>query len=185
MDRHNSVTRAYMIPGQTWPSELCWLYDNLRNSYIHVEVGVFCGRSLFTSCCAIQNGTVYAVDRENIDINNFPWPDVQWPTDVLNATIAAINATVPNVKLTLLQIGSLQAARQLVNLRIDSVFIDAGHEYEHAVGDIEAWLPLIREGGLICGHDYDSGHPGVRDAVNYLLPGFSIVPDTRIWYKRV
>ena len=37
------------------------------------------------------------------------------------------------------------------------VFIDADHTYEAVKHDIEKSWPLIRPGGLLCGHDY--GHP--------------------------
>lgn len=35
------------------------------------------------------------------------------------------------------------------------VFVDGDHSYEGCKGDIEAWLPLIVEGGIIAVHDYD------------------------------
>jgi hypothetical protein len=36
------------------------------------------------------------------------------------------------------------------------VYIDACHEYEWAKVDFDAWIPKVRIGGLICGHDYPS-----------------------------
>lgn len=38
----------------------------------------------------------------------------------------------------------------------DFVFIDATHTYDALKNDINKWLPLVRTGGLLCGHDY---HP--------------------------
>lgn len=51
----------------------------------------------------------------------------------------------------------------------DMVFIDAGHEYDEVKADILAWLPKVREGGILCGHDYHDDWPGVVDAVSDLL----------------
>jgi predicted O-methyltransferase YrrM len=50
----------------------------------------------------------------------------------------------------------------------DFVFIDAEHTYDAVKADIQAWLPKVRPGGLIAGHDFDWA--GVRQAVQELLP---------------
>lgn len=36
----------------------------------------------------------------------------------------------------------------------DFVYIDARHDAPHPLDDITRWAPLIRPGGLLCGHDY-------------------------------
>lgn len=62
------------------------------------------------------------------------------------------------------------------------VFIDADHSYEACKGDIEAWLPNIKPGGIIALHDYKKHEvndpdihpkpwPGVDQAVDELLTG--------------
>lgn len=61
------------------------------------------------------------------------------------------------------------------------VFIDAGHRYADVHRDVCLWLPKVRAGGELAGDDYgtpeDAGvWPGVRRAVNELLPGRELVP---------
>lgn len=64
---------------------------------------------------------------------------------------------------------SVDAAGDISNASLDFVFLDAGHDYESVRDDIDAWLPKLKPGGLLCGHDYD--HPdfpewGVKEAAN-------------------
>lgn len=53
----------------------------------------------------------------------------------------------------------------------DFAFIDANHSYRHVRQDIQLWLPKIKKGGLLTGHDIDGmgdhqGYFGVRKAVD-------------------
>ena len=70
------------------------------------------------------------------------------------------------------------------------VFIDAGHTYEEVKEDIYVWLPLVIEGGTICGHDYyDENNMwlGVRQAVNkrFCRRGMAYLDNNSIWRHRV
>jgi hypothetical protein len=69
---------------------------------------------------------------------------------------------------------SLQTAAQFAaaGRRFDAVFIDADHSYQAVRADILAWRPLIKPGGVLCGHDYDNA--SVRRAVDELLPGVDL-----------
>jgi hypothetical protein len=47
------------------------------------------------------------------------------------------------------------------------VYIDASHFYKDVLKNIEEWLPRVRQGGIIGGHDYGSNrHAGVKQAVD-------------------
>ena len=49
-------------------------------------------------------------------------------------------------------------------------FIDGSHEYEDVKADILAWLPKVKLGGILAGHDYDNpNHAGVYQAANEIL----------------
>jgi hypothetical protein len=63
---------------------------------------------------------------------------------------------------------SVEAAKGIPDGSLDFAFIDAEHTYEACKADIEAWLPKVRKGGFISGHDYENpDYPawGVKRAV--------------------
>ncbi len=49
--------------------------------------------------------------------------------------------------------GSLTAASVFANRSLDMVFLDGDHRYTEFKADLEAWLPKLRLGGMLCGHD--------------------------------
>jgi hypothetical protein len=67
---------------------------------------------------------------------------------------------------------SVEMAQQftLDGRMFDIVFIDADHSYESVRDDITAWLPLVRDGGILIGHDWGSEQfPGVAQAVTEIF----------------
>jgi hypothetical protein len=49
---------------------------------------------------------------------------------------------------------SVQMATTYTDGSLDFVFIDGDHRYECVKADIEAWLPKMKIGGILAGHDY-------------------------------
>jgi len=80
---------------------------------------------------------------------------------------------------------SLIAAAQVKDGSLDFVFIDGDHTYEACKRDIIAWLPKVKEGGWITGHDYHE-FPGVKKAVDELLSPVSCASDYTddVWAKQ-
>jgi Methyltransferase domain len=67
-----------------------------------------------------------------------------------------------------LPLSSPAAARLLNALGItaDVVYVDAAHSEAEAALDLALYWKLVRPGGVIFGHDYDPGWPGVVRAVD-------------------
>jgi len=81
---------------------------------------------------------------------------------------------------------SVLAAKEIPD-DLDMVFIDAEHSYEACKEDIEAWLPKVRNGGIICGHDYCDDCPGIAQAVHECLGSeinLEYDGDVNIWWTR-
>lgn len=74
-------------------------------------------------------------------------------------------------------------AHKYENESLDFCFIDASHEYEDVKKDIELYLPKVKRGGILAGHDYVAGWSGVVRAVNELLGKIDSKGTSWIYYK--
>ncbi len=81
--------------------------------------------------------------------------------------------------LTVHAVDSLAAATEFEDASIDAVFIDGDHSEEAVRWDISAWLPKVKPGGIIAGHDFDQD--GVRNAVKSAFLPESIRIVGRSW----
>jgi hypothetical protein len=59
-------------------------------------------------------------------------------------------------------------------LRFDFIYIDTEHDYDSVKRDVELSMPLLKEGGIISGHDYGETHVGVVNAVRERWPDHEI-----------
>lgn len=73
-------------------------------------------------------------------------------------------------------LNSLDGARFLrgdflkeLQIKADLIYIDASHEYEDVLNDINFYYPLLKEDGILFGDDYDIGWPGVVKAVDLFV----------------
>lgn len=158
----------------TWTSEpeMAWLADKASRAQVVVEIGSYMGRTakLFAVACP---GKVYCVDH-------FETAGVQKVFEHF------LQAEMRSGKVTLVAANSQDGANRLngqLHGKVDMVFIDDGHRYEDVIRDISSWVPLMRSGGLICGHDYrvENGKLNeVARAVKDLLPQATVHMES-IW----
>jgi len=186
LDRQKAVESCYLIPGWCWPVELGAIYDTIaeRKPQTHVEVGSFCGRSLFAAAAAMPDkGQLIAIEPF------IYWDNLQnhllglnWWKQVFNTTLNSIRSHRPDLEIVHLELPSIKAALEV--RQADSVYIDACHEYAEVSSDIQEWGAVVGN-GLLWGHDYCASQMGVLDAVNMSLPGdFTVLDGTRIWVRK-
>lgn len=169
------VDKALRIPGWMSLEELEWLADT-ANRYIKiVEIGSYLGRS--TRAMADNTpGWVIAID------------DWKGPRDVLledrstlyEQFMQNMNGLIESGKVIALRQDHGQAPPERFVEAPDMVFIDGSHEYADVKRDISFWKPKVVAGGMICGHDVN--FPGVKQAIDELLPEAKVAPKTSIWY---
>ena len=136
---------------------------------VFVEVGVWQGKSLiFLAETIREHGAsveLYAVD------NWSGGPEVMGHVAELEKPYLQIfkdNLEVAGCTdmVNVIEGDSAKSAEKFEDESVDFAFIDACHEYASVKADIEAWWPKVVSGGLLAGHDYQIGFPGVMKAVN-------------------
>ena len=91
-------------------------------------------------------------------------------------------------KASVLHMSTKDAAKFVADGSCDVVFIDADHSYEGAKEDIQNWLPKVKKGGWIGGHDYLNPDPrfeGVDLAVDELFTGEVLRDQNFTWWAKV
>lgn len=61
-----------------------------------------------------------------------------------------------------LRMDSIEAASYISDRSLDFVYIDGNHGAAFVQGDLEAWSPKVRQGGIIAGHDYGSDSDDIQ-----------------------
>lgn len=73
-----------------------------------------------------------------------------------------------------------EVASQFEDNSVNFVFIDADHNYESVKKDILSWLPKMKKGGIMSGHDYFNNTCGVKQAVDEIFPNV-VIGTNNIW----
>jgi predicted O-methyltransferase YrrM len=143
-----------------------------------VEVGSWEGRSTIALANAVYPHTVHAVDTWQGSPGEIS-ADLAAERDVLaqfHTNVAAM--TKGNVEPF---VGDWRDYFAEHRQPIKFMFVDACHTYDEVKDNIEAALPLLVSGGVLCGDDVH--HPPVRFAVLYLLPDARSVATLWFWRK--
>ena len=90
---------------------------------------------------------------------------------------------IDNIKL--IKNDSITESKNYPKNFFDIVYIDASHDYDSVEGDIINWLPLIREGGVICGDDYTRDWPDIIRAVDTIFNNSANITHNGQWWVEV
>lgn len=167
------------------------MVDEAKDNAVFVEIGTWFGASAAFLAQKIKDSgkavTVYAVD-------NFT---AEGAGPVLLARAAEVGGNFYNVFCANMRecgvaeyvkpiIGdSTETAAQFEDGSVDFAYIDACHQYAKVKADILAWLPKIKRGGVLAGHDFDRAHGGVVKAVREIFRQKSVQVMTHSWVVRV
>jgi hypothetical protein len=160
-------------PGWMSIPELTWLSDQAAKHRRIVELGSYLGRSTVVMARSTP-GEVWAIDDfKGVRDTQFFNTDVPILSDTFSQFVANVQSLpVKSIRADHADYTAipLEWLRGQAAEKPDMVFIDGSHEYPDVKRDILAWQSRLAPGGLLCGHDAD--WPGVRQAIDELLPGW-------------
>lgn len=77
---------------------------------------------------------------------------------------------------TFLRGDSAQMAVNVPDASLDLLYLDACHAFECVMADLKAWVPKVKKGGIVAGHDYSNSDYGVMPAVSefFIKNGYKV-----------
>lgn len=177
-------------------SEIWFNYQNFYDEVaqakhkVLVELGTWKGHSLMYLAKKLKEQQ-YEFELYGVDLfdespfhdnpgNEYLKPQMKYVWEVYNENLirAGVRDVVKDIKAF-----SWDAASQFEDESVDFIFIDADHKYESVKKDILTWLPKLKKGGIMSGHDFYQTTAGVKQAVEECLPSYTITTDS-IWYYK-
>lgn len=143
------------------------------------EIGVYKGKGTAMWNVELINKNV---EYDYYAIDHFQGSD-EHKKNIDYYSIAKLNLEPIKDKIKIIKNDSISAAQNYNDSFFDIVYIDASHDYESVKLDILTWLPKVKNKGILCGDDYVPEWPGVKKAVNDMLPDFKVT-GYQWWYVK-
>jgi len=156
--------------------------ENIKQGIVVAELGVFDGATTIMNLPIIKavSGKYYAVDWFNgtdesqwgVDHDSLDHRDPRhyyrkgYDQYIYPLFLENIKKTNCDDICTVIKAKTEEAAKHIPDDSLDICFIDAAHDYINVTNDIKNYLPKVKKGGIICGHDYDNDHIELKKAVN-------------------
>ena len=172
--------------GENWfnyPSVYKMIVEQAKDNSKFVEIGSWKGRSAAYMLVEIINS------KKNVQLTSVD----SWPAEEIYQIYRGnMNGFLKNPNLYKhIRGSSVEGSEHFENNSLDFVFIDACHLYECITLDIDTWLPKVKKGGILAGHDYNLDdptnpeHAGVIKAIDELFPKDRITIKDTCWIYQV
>jgi len=130
-----------------------FLNDNNLTGY-GAEIGVFKGEFSAHILKNWKGKKLYLIDswrhfENRIDISN-----VDLNQQLNNMACAFMNVYEYADKATIIRDLSGEAVKLFLDSFFDFIYIDAGHDYNSVITDLNYWYSKVKIGGYVMGHDY-------------------------------
>ena len=139
-------------PMRAW--EAVGLLIGVTGAKIFAEIGVLIGTTAIYLNRHFDIDKYYLVDRK------------------LNSSCFDVFSKEERACFEFLKMLATDASKLVPDGSLDGCFIDASHDEWNVRQDIKDWLPKVRPGGFLCGHDYETPKwPGAKVAVDDIFQG--------------
>ncbi len=177
----------FKIPSTTLPSEcytIMTLALKLPKFSVVVETGTGAGRvtAVLASAIAGKGSLLYTVD-------DYSQPEKydeygNWNREGAKGWLEKFGLTG---HVRFLE-GKTTAAGKEFEHGIDMIYFDGPHNYWEVCSEIDAWLPSVKSGGIVAGHDFDPNCNDGRNVIKAVFDKVLINPDMlfhtvgRVWW---
>ena len=151
-----------------------------------VEIGSYAGESTMMFVDKFVDARIYCID---------PWNDMDFEAYEIDK-VGVGSYTKPslvesvfdeNIKnynnITKIKLTSEEASSQFDDNCLDMIYMDGIHTAKYITIDLEKWIPKIKSGGIIAGHDYSGYFQSYR---TYIKEYFGREPNKiysdKSWY---
>ena len=183
----------------------------LKDNMLVAEVGSWTGKStgVIAKNVLSRHGHVYAIDHWQGSIDVWQY-DVAKKYNIFSVFRKNMELLGVSDAVHPLVMDSQTASKIFKDGSLDLVFIDGDHRYTPVKNDILLWVPKLKRGGILCGHDCSGyyskfpkdvqelidknceqddipgvGHPGVIKALyDCFHDKHLIMPDSVVWYYK-
>jgi predicted O-methyltransferase YrrM len=174
----------YKTLGEEWftyPNLYSYIVSKFPSNSHFVEVGTWKGMSAAYMAVEIINSGK-DIKFDCVDTWEYISTQTEIPESMFDNLYEVFLKNIEPVKdkITPIKALSWDGANHYKDNSLDFVFIDAAHDYESVKKDINAWLPKIKNGGVIAGHDY-AWCDDVKKAVNEFFNGETIYETEGCW----
>lgn len=161
---------------QGWFSYKDFLAKMIResNDAHFVEIGTWKGKS------AAFAGVEIANQKKNIRYDTIDWfKGSGEPAHINDPEIDSLyEVCLSNLKpvldyVNVINSDSVEAAKNYEDGSVDFLILDGDHSFDGVKRDLEAWLPKIKEGGVLCADDWN--WRGVKENIKELFTDYEVM----------
>ena len=172
MKRHDTLP----FTGWLKPSareDLFDLMNEIGDFQKGVEVGVALGKNAKVMLDRIDGLSLMAVD---------PWTKYgNWTQEKMDRrydnTLRRLDPYGNRIQV--IRKTSMDAVREFSDGILDFVYIDGFHDFDYIMSDLIFWVPKVRSGGIIAGHDY---YPFYRAGIIPAVDVYTRMHNINAWY---